>query len=335
MKKNIDANKKLWTWRSSLIDHVRLLVRLPTLLLVPFILTPDEIETVQLAVASSNSCNLSKVWHDHMQQISGVGATGQKEMFKIYGRHFGISDGTSVSVEDLYHSLEYSHSVFVAKAAEAVAYQQMWLDLLGNTILAFMRGTIKCSKRQEQSLAFEILFFIYYSSIYFLLVFMASLLQYVPTESAITYNTISIITTLFSIIYIIPYGFLGVLMLPIYIFSGKEANPLPSRQDYSSIDEEIPGTFTIDLVKPKQDTKVGMRFGSNSAGCVMITHIKPQTIASNSDLAVGDVVFSINGRSLVNVSPKLAARILLNSSGVVTIVASHTDASIFDEEATV
>jgi membrane-associated protease RseP (regulator of RpoE activity) len=78
-----------------------------------------------------------------------------------------------------------------------------------------------------------------------------------------------------------------------------------------------------------------MRFGSNISGQTMITHIKPNSIASLSDLSIGDNVLSVNGKSLINIPPKDAAQILKNASGVVTIVAAHTDDLVFDEEATV
>ena len=125
-------------------------------------------------------------------------------------------------------------------------------------------------------------------------------------------------------------------MLPFYIFSGGEAAPLRPRHDYAMIsDDASMGTYSIDVVKPTGVTKVGMRLGSNALGQVMISNIKPGSIAYMSDLQIGDVVYSINGENVTNKSPKEAAEILMNASGVLNIVAAHTEESIFDEEGTV
>ena len=141
---------------------------------------------------------------------------------------------------------------------------------------------------------------------------------------------------MFASLFIVPFGITGILMLPFYIFSGVEAVPLPSRH-YTAVPDEMSliETYSIDIVKPSQQSKVGMRFGSNVLGQVIITNIKSDSIASLSNLGIGDIVFSINGQNVANGTPKEAASILLSASGVVKIVAAQSDESIFDDEGTV
>lgn len=335
----VDAQKKLWTLQSSLIDHVRIMARLPMIFAAPALLSASEMKSIQNAISEVNNSNLGIVWNKQMTRISGIESNPSNNLqaFGTYGRHFGLTDGTGLCVEDLLSTISRDKSTMVAKAAEAVAFQQMWMDLMGNTMLAFLRGTLRGAKREEQSTRFEVIFAIYYFFLYILLAMITSILGKLPSNKPVIYVCVNIILATLGTIFVIPFGIAGLIMLPIYIFSGKEAAPLPSRQDYVKLpdDEMIPSTYTIDIVKPKQETKVGMRFGSNISGQTMITHIKPNSIASLSDLSIGDNVLSVNGKSLINIPPKSAAQILKNASGVVTIVAAHTDDLVFDEEATV
>lgn len=334
----VDAQKKLWTLQSSLIDHVRIMVRVPMMFAAPAFLTTSQMKAIQNAVSDVNNSNLGIVWHTHMTRISGIESNpASLGTFATYGRHFGLKDGTGQSVEDLLSTIAQGKSTMVAKAAEAIAFQQMWMDLMGNTILAFLRGTLKGARRKEQSTIFEVIFVVYYFFLYIALAMISSTLGTLPSNKPMIYTCAHMTLATLGSVFIIPFGIVGLIMLPIYIFNGAEAVTLPSRQDYIKLpeDESIPGTYTIDIVKPKQESKVGMRFGSNFSGQTMITNIKPNSIASISDLSIGDTVFSVNGKSLINIPPKDAAQILLNASGVVTIVAAHTDESAFDEEATV
>jgi hypothetical protein len=332
-----DSQKKLWNWQSALVDHVRITVRIPMMILAPVILTAVQIEAIQSAVSDVNSSNIGSVWHKRMSQIAGLdGAKTKVQVFSRYGRSFGSSDGAGSNAEAMYNELVVGQSAMVARAAEATAFLQFHMDLVGNTVLAFLRGTLRGAKRNEQSVIFEIIFVIYYISMYSTMAFASSALKNLPSDSPGIYVSITIVQCLFASMFIIPFGIAGVLMLPVYIFNGGEASPLPPRH-YATIPDEISSivTYSIDVVKPSQQSKVGMRFGSNVLGQVMITNIKQTSIASMSNLQIGDTIFSINGKSATNVTPKEAAAILLNASGVVNIVAAHSEESVFDEECTV
>ena len=83
------------------------------------------------------------------------------------------------------------------------------------------------------------------------------------------------------------------------------------------------------------DQKVGIRFGGNTSGQVVITNIRPDSIAATTQLQIGDVVLAINNRGLENIPPRQAATILKGSTGEITIEASTSDGTIVNDEDTV
>lgn len=330
-----DCEKKVWDWKSTLCDHVRIMTRIPMMLLAPLFLTAPQIEAVQSSVSDINSSNIGAVWHNHMKQISGLdGNMTRVQKFTRYGRSFGRTDGAGSSSEAMYNELVVGQSAMVARAAEAAAFLQFHMDMVGNTVLGFLRGTCRGSKRAEQSIFFEIIFVVYYITMYSTMALLSSALKMITTESPGILILIYLIHSVFAAIFIIPIGILSIFIIPVV---GDKA-PLPARRDYVQIVEDDLSTvvtYSIDLVKPSQSSKVGMRFGSNAAGQVMVSNIKAGSIASMSELQIGDVIFSINGESLVNSFPKDAAAILMNASGVVKIVASLSEGTFFDEDETV
>lgn len=337
-----DGEKKLWTWQSALVDHIRCVVRIPMMLLAPFLLTTQQMEAVQNAVSDVNDCNISKLFRREMTRlanIQGVNRIGL-EVYSTYGKAFGLTDGTGNLVEDLHIEIRLSKSAMVAKSVEAVAMLQMWMDLMGNTLLGFMRGTLVCSRRKEQNVLFEVLFSLYYLPLYTFIALVYFLLRALPNDPPPGfYKFVYLITMVFETILMIPIALLGLILLPCYIFSGKEAKTLPPRQQYTALSTRSvvtsSVTYTIDLVKPYQDIKVGIRLGSNSIGQIVVTKIKEESIAASTNINVGDCIYSINGKNLPKHSPKTAAAILLSASGVVTLAGSHADLSVVDEVGTV
>jgi hypothetical protein len=252
--------------------------------------------------------------------------TRRLEVLSIYGKSFGITDGTGCHVDELGVSMVETFSPVFYRAVEAVAIQQMWMDLMGNTILAFVRGTLTGSPRKEQNRIFEIVFFFYYIMLYFFLLMESRILETLPSNQPLLYKTITWINGAVSSIFIVPVGFAGLVMLPFYIFHGGEAQPLPSRGSYVPVPEDSSTsgiTYAIDLVKPTQDSQVGMRLGFNSKGQIIITSIKPNSIASSCDLRAGDAILSVNGKNLRNNSPEEVTQFLRNSTGVLTITVAH------------
>mmetsp|Transcript_13045 Transcript_13045/g.24507 ORF Transcript_13045/g.24507 Transcript_13045/m.24507 type:complete len:340 (-) Transcript_13045:113-1132(-) len=322
------AEKKLWTWQSALVDHIRIMVRLPFLLAAPWVLTAPQIESVQSSVCDINFSNIGHAWHRHMKRISGIENNRTKtnlDDFLLYGKTFGISDGTGYNVEELGTAMKEQHSQFVMHAVEGVAIQQMWMDLMGNTILAFLRGTLYGSPRKEQNRIFEVIFFAYYFILYLFLWVECRFLATLPSNNPTLYKVITVIHYIISSIFVIPFGIAGLGMLPFYIISGGEAQPLPSRGSYVPIAEDVSvgATYAIDLVKPTVDSKVGLRMGFNSKRQIRITSIKPNSIASVSGLRVGDTIVAVNGKKLTNVSSEKLTKYFRKSTGVLTITVAH------------
>lgn len=308
------------------MDHIRIMVRIPMILAAPLFLTTSQIEVIQSAVCDVNSTNISTKWHTHMKRVSGLeNQTAGLEEFSSYGKSFGISDGTGYEVDELAASIREKYSMAVSYAIDAAAIQQMWMDLMGNTILAFLRGTLVGSPRKEQSRIFEVIFFAYYFVLYLFIDITSRTLVKLPSNKPFLYNIITVAQFIISSVFIIPVGVAGLAMLPFYIFGGREAQPLPSRGNYVTVPDNATSqiTYTINLVKPTQDSKVGMRLGFNSTRQIMINSIKPNSIASASDLRAGDVIISVNGKKLTKISPEEVTDYLLKSTGVLKITVLH------------
>ncbi len=370
MTTSIDANKKLWTWQSALVDHVRIMLQVPMMLISPAFLSAKEMEAVQSSVSDINSCNLSTIYRREAARMMNLDSS-ERDVWISFGRGFGLKDGTGREVENLRQRIAEESNNIKASMAHSLAFFQLWMDLMGNTILGFLRGTLCGKRRSEQSVLFEILFFVYYIIPYIVLVVLALLLKIIPANipglAKMIYKIIHVFQVLVAAIFIIPFGLIGIVTLPLYIITGRDASPLPSRNDYTPIPpidieensavDNIVGDnsvvefsdpdgsvvtegefFTVTLVKPTPESKVGIRFGSNRAGQVMITNIRKGSIAaetSSPGLEIGDLMNSINGLAMESKSPKFAAATLLGSAGTVTLVLSRGGGTIVDDEATV
>jgi Periplasmic protease len=336
-----DVDKKLWTLSSTLVDSVRIMVRLPIVFMSPLFLTAQQMEAVQSAVSSVNKSNISNVYHKQMGRIARMdGVLPGIQTFFEYGKSFALSDGSGSNMWGLYDEIATSTGSMAARSAESLAYLQLWQDLIGNTIGAFFRGTLKGKRREEQNILFELFFTLYYISLYVLMAFGSVVLRVLPS-SYLLYKVVVLVQALLATSFVVPLAIVGLVALPFFIFTGATVQPLPSRQGYTAVPADTSTEispielFSVVLSKPSVDTKVGIRFGSNTSGRIMVTNIRPESIASDSDLQIGDIVYSINGKSLVSSTPREAAATLLAATGDVTLEASHDETSFGNEEATV
>jgi len=336
-----DTHKKVWTAVSSTVDAVRIMVRLPMMLFAPFFLSAQEMEAVQSAICGVNKSNISNLYHKEMERIANISGTTGVEAFVAYGRKFGLSDGSGETMWSIYDEIVEGRGKMAARSAEAVAYLQLWQDLVGNTLGGFQRGTLKGNKREEQNVIFEVLFFLYYFPLYIFMAIGTLMLKCLPANGFF-YKLVNFINTLFAIVWNLPLGLIGLLFLPFFMCFKASPAALPARaagRGYSTVpdgdSESGDSTYTTTLDKPTVEAKVGIRFGSNTSAQVIITNIKSGSIASKSDLEIGDVVHSINGQGLSGRTPREAASTLLSSSGIIMIEASHDASSVVSEEATV
>lgn len=326
------------------VDAVRILIRVPMMFASPLLLSAKEIEAVQETISGVNKASISRFYHQEMSRISGLDGITGVEAVTGYARSFALSDGTSTSMWAVFDEIAAGKGNMAAKSVEAMAYQQYWQDLVSNTIGTFLRGTLKGQSRAEQNIVFEVLFFLYYFPLYVLMVLGLMILKVFPSNNEYLFKFVTLIETAFLTIFTLPFGLLGLLMLPIAMMTKISSSPLPSRQGYEEIPEtdeeeagtrQLPGTYLTFITKPKKDMKVGLRFGSNTSGAVVVTNIKQGSLAESSELLVGDLVFNINGTTLEGKSPRYAASLLLGSVGKIAIEGTHADASIVDDEGTV
>eukprot|EP00554_Chaetoceros_debilis_P005648 CAMPEP_0194075200 /NCGR_PEP_ID=MMETSP0149-20130528/2223_1 /TAXON_ID=122233 /ORGANISM="Chaetoceros debilis, Strain MM31A-1" /LENGTH=388 /DNA_ID=CAMNT_0038755589 /DNA_START=155 /DNA_END=1321 /DNA_ORIENTATION=- len=384
-----DANKKLWTWESAVVDHVRIVLRIPAMLLSTAILSAEEMEAVESALSDVNDCNISKVYRRHAARMVDMNSSrgANLRLFKEYGASFGNTDGTGRGIQVVFNNIASSTGqASKASAAQSIAFLQMWMDLVGNTILGFLKGSMTGNGRSEQNIIFEGIFTLYYLVPYIMLVILAAIMPAVQNRGL--YKLFHIVKVLIAASFIIPFGVLGIISLPIYFLTGREemisASPLPSRglyraipdgeafdsnegnfvaatatatagnddnadieqniEDESTIEGSINvdddasadgGRFRVYLEKPSQDFKVGIRFGSNREGQVMITNMRKGSIAETSALQIGDAIHSINELSIDSCTPRVAASTLMGASGTVVLMVSRGGGTVVDDEATV
>jgi AhpD family alkylhydroperoxidase len=237
------TEKKIWTWQSALQDHLRIMLQLPLIVVAPFVLTPKEGESLMLAVNSSNSCPYCTSLHGELGRMAGldepsainVSATvnpknvQECQLFVRYGRIFGSNDGRGKGVEEEYQKLAESRSYMVARCARALAFFLMWGSLSGNTINAFLQGTLspRGEKKKGSNIIFEIVFVAWYGVCFTIIVVFSALLSLLPNNVPKVLSTVIGVTLAFvASIWIIPLGLMGAMFLPFHY--GKVYSTLPA-----------------------------------------------------------------------------------------------------------
>jgi hypothetical protein len=314
-----DIDKSLWTWESSLQDHVRVIRNAPMNFLAPFVLTPKESQAVQLAMNSVNRSNISTVWHVELGRLAGLTdpeALDERselaqcdfeelEMFASYGQAFAFRNGYGDEVKELFYIIYNKHGIMKAVACQAVAFMELWLAYVGNTLLAFLRGTLRRKKRQGQSLMFEVIFFLWYIIPYLMVAIAALIIKALPSpgpEPSFLFRLLNILIAtlhnLFVTVFIIPYAIMGIMAFPVFGYAIRE--PLRGREGYQAIGSD---TFSIEIKKSTKDAKVGVRFQNDAFGNVKIRNIDRGSLASKASLRVGTFVFPVNGTPVVDMQP--------------------------------
>jgi len=291
---------------------------------------------------------LSSVYHeamDRMAETTGANTSVYIALFKAYGREFAIANGSreNDSVINIFSQITSAKSnTWAAKAAQAVAYYELWQNLFGNTLMAFLNGTLKGKRRSEQNIIFEVCYFILLFPLYLMLAIYYTLLKVTPVccLPSFFYILNFLITSLLEVSYTLPIGIIGLIFRSCLITDrsrlGLEAhNGSASRSGYSAIGSNVTDYTVIQFIKPRQQIKVGLRFGSDRNSNLMISNIKSESIASASGLRIGDLVKSINGADIQNLPPKDAANILMQSVGEVRMEISHSSTLMEYDESTV
>lgn len=342
-----DADKKLLTLESALLCNSDLLLNLPMNLLAPYFLSVSEIEGIRESINEVNDCNLSSVHHDAMERVTTQSGSYSVyiALFKAYGREFAIANGSrdNDSVMNTFSQIASAKSSnLAAKAAQAVAYYELWQNLFGNTLMAFLNGTLRGKRRSEQNIIFEICYFLYFFPLYLLLAIYYTILQIVPIccLPSFFYILTFLITSVIEVSYALPICIVGLTFRSFLIDDRSRLVLDPrtasgSRSGYSAIGSNETHFTVIQFMKPRQQIKVGLRFGSDRNGNLMISNIKVDSIASASGLRIGDLVKSINSTDMQNSPPRDAANKLMQSVGEVRMEVSHSSILMEYDESTV
>jgi hypothetical protein len=365
---NKDTYKALFNLQSMFVIHAKLLLHLPMYLAAPFILELSEINIISDAVNKINDCNLSSVHQLGMEtllsekdQSANNNSTNSNtrhtsnfddRSFHIYGEEFATHNGNpNPNTNELFNQIAIvKSSIWAARATKAVAHFELSETLLGNTIMAFINGTIRCNKREEQSFLFELLFFFYFFPLYIVLALYYTLLRLVPVCfcHSFFYRIHFWIIAMIQITYSFPICLLGILFI-LCLDPNTTSRPTKSKNGYHTIPGgngigngegsvagiQVPQYTKIEFLKPRYDQKVGLRFGSDSSNNLMISNIKPNGLASKSGLRIGDIIRTLNGGDASDMSPREAATMLLEFSGVVRMDIEHSENAIEYDENTI
>jgi hypothetical protein len=328
-------NKKQHTWRSSVRMHSDLLLQFIPNLVALLQLNASEIDAIGNAVNDVNDCNLSAVRHEAMSKFLLIESTGrQMALFKVYGKEYARYDsGDATATRDLFEEISTTKSSSAAMATQAVAFFETWENLLGNTIMASLNGLMNGGTREEQSFIFLVVNFLYFFPIYVVLAIYYTVLSVVPKflNTPILYKVNYFIISLIDVCAMLPVSLLCLLLRTVV----ETSPPLGSRTEYIPIVNDIPKNSMVEIVKPSQEMKVGIRFGCGQNGNLLISNVKHGSLASTAGLRIGDQVKSINGRDVQKLSPKFAANIMLEAIGVVRLGISQSNQLAEYDERTV
>lgn len=328
------TSKKQLTWRSSLKCHADLVLHFPSIITALVNLDAAEIDAIGTAISDVNDCNLSSVRHNVMNKLLPVESNSRRfALFKIFGKEFARFDNGDVpATQILLQEISATKSPRSAKTTLAVAHFQAWENLVANTIMATLNGALRGHRREEQNLAFEIVNLIYFFPLYVWLAFNYTLLNLVPSsvKSTFLYKKIYLFVSLIQFSVTLPVGLICIILKKFI----ESSPPLGSRSEYVPIADEAPTNKILEINKPSKEDKVGLRFGADRNGNLTVSNVKSGSLAALAGLQIGDMVKSINGENVESYSPKAAAEMMLDATGVVKVEVAHSDDNSveFDEK---
>jgi hypothetical protein len=338
-----DLNKSQLTWESALKYHSSFLTKVVPALSALYILEASEIEAIGKAINSINDCNLSAVRHDGMTRLlDGNGdnitaSAGSIKLFKSYGREFAKYYDTGRRTKSAHNEILVTKSPEAANAAEGVAYLEMWENLVGNSIMAFLNGTMAGIKGPEQNMALEILTLVQFFPMYVVLALYYTMMSLLPPvcSTSVFYKVNYVIITMIQFLFVFAVGAISLIVDLYKTCTSSSPAPSRTRGGYIEIESSVEqdNIITVELVKPVQDMKVGLRFGAGSSKVLMISNTKPNGMADNAGLRIGDEVKTINGQNAEGMSPKEGANLILTAIGVVRFEVKRSDNLFeYDEE---
>jgi hypothetical protein len=336
------TDKKVWTWQSTLQDHVRIAIELPFILTSPFLLGSKERECIHSGVNSKHRSALtlnlhsqlgrvSKVYSPHTYTLSSKDKSDYDE-FINYGEIFAKNNGKGSELDDAYKAISTKYPFYSARCVESVASYMYWESLASNTISSFMFGTCTGSPKEGSNVLFEMLFFIWYAPFVLTLWLLTATISLLPSMPDFIVAILSLLIFSIATVAIVPVSMLGLVGI---CFIQKTHKPLPSTTEYETIDEAIPdmpdsimtpNRFSVEFSKGYASERLGISLKQSDDDSLAVSAIDSNSmIATSTLLRSGDRIISINGENVESIDPRAAAKILREATGEVHIVASKAD----------
>jgi len=225
-----------WTASKCILDHVQILLHLPYFFLAPIILMPKQAEAGHLSQNFVNDCPYCRMLHGELGRMAGLSETyklndlGQvhpedvkESLFAMFGSSFGATKGTNSEVLDkIQGEIQAEYGRSVAKAIRGLSFFLLWGSMSGNTINNFIFKTMGKCKVGSNTL-FELIFFLWYGPLFFIIVIVATLFKAMPRVPRIIWILFSVVLATVASLWIIPFSLVCLLLSPVaYVFSKTE-----------------------------------------------------------------------------------------------------------------
>ena len=220
--------KKIWTALGCLADHKRVISSLPKILdayVGPNSIEPSLNESVMVTVNSVNSCPYCEGLHGQLARMAGVEAPEQLHKSEsaeacralvddpaiTYARKFAEADGRGADLESEFNALAKTAGEGTAASIRALCWFLLWGSIGGNTINALI-SRLKGVPKTDSSLAFELLFFIYYGPLFGLIAVVNAILRHAPRVPGWFSAGFGVLLTVIASVWIIPLGLISLLI---------------------------------------------------------------------------------------------------------------------------
>mmetsp|Transcript_14898 Transcript_14898/g.22325 ORF Transcript_14898/g.22325 Transcript_14898/m.22325 type:complete len:341 (+) Transcript_14898:98-1120(+) len=338
---DLASDKKIWTFKSLMQDHVRFVINVPLFFISPFILRPKQRLCIHKGVINQNRCTLSTNLHYELGRLAELYEENNDSMsikdryefadFIEFGDVFAKYNGRGDEVKSAFDSIKAKYSFIIAQCSLSTALYMHWETLLGNTIDSFFRSTCRGLKKEGSSAVFEALFSIFLGpSMFALAVTMVMLATFKGTVPVVLNKIIGSLISLMASFSIVPVGIIGLISLQfIQLPGGGHHEPLPSSFDYAPIPEALsPNKFAVFLQKEFTRKRLGITISTDDNDSLIVSKLDPSSpIRSGTLLREGDKIVSINGVTLEGLTALQVAKLIRKSKGEIRVDALKTNST--------
>lgn len=232
-------NKKTWTACRCLADHWQVFTSIPKILdayVGPNSIEPKLNESVMLTVNSVNNCPYCTGLHGELARMAGVEdpnrlqcAKSRKEVKQIinapatrFARVFAEHDGRGQITDDAFELLTTKIGAGPAGSVRALCWFLLWGSIGGNTINSFLFGRLCCNPKEGSNVIFELVFFLYYGILFFLIAIVNKMLLIFPEVPSWFSAAFGVLLTFIAGIWIVPLGLIAMLTMPCHPSFGDD-----------------------------------------------------------------------------------------------------------------